>query len=66
MGNLIHWYPLPKLILTKFQKYRQINFYIEQDPPIMQIRRNLDSITEEIVYDLIERLVVFLRVEEYL
>jgi len=66
MGNLIRWYPLPKLIPTKFQRYRQINFYIEQAPPIMQIRRNLDSITEEIVYDLIERLVVFLRVEEYL
>lgn len=65
MGNLIRWCPLPKLIPMKSRKYRQINFYTEQDPPIMQIRRNLGSIMDEIVCDLTERLAVYSRVEEY-
>lgn len=64
--NLILLFRLQKSILMKFLKYQQINFYIEQDLPIMQIRKNLGNTTGETGYDHIEKLVAFLKEEEYL
>lgn len=66
LDNLIPLFRLQKSILMKFLKYQQINFYIEQDLPIMQIRKNLDNTTGETGYDHIEKLVAFLKEEEYL
>lgn len=66
LENLILLFRLQKSILMKFRKYQRINFYIEQDLLIMQIKKNLDNIMEEIGYDHIEKLVAYLKEEEFL